>query len=132
MKVIVDTSVWSEALRKSRTRFSDFVKTLEGLIENGDACLIGPIRQEILSGYSDKKKFNLLRDKLAPFHSIPLKEEDFVRAADFSNQCRKKGIQGAHTDFLICSIAYRMDYPILTTDNDFTEYAKVLPIKIYQ
>ena len=132
MKVLVDTTVWSEALRKTKTNFPDEVKSLEGLIENGDACLIGPIRQELLSGYSEKRKFNILREKLSSFPSIPLEEDDFIRAADFSNQCRKHGIQGAHTDYLICSIAYRLDYPILTTDQNFHEYSKVLPIKLHR
>ena len=132
MKALVDTSAWSEALRKKKTRFPAVVKTLRGLVEDGDACLIGPIKQELLSGYSRTADFTRLKDKLRAFTSLHIDDEDYIQAAEFSNQCRRKGIQGAHTDFLICAVAYRFDLPILTTDKDFFAYAKILPITTVQ
>ena len=54
MKVLVDTSVWSLSLRRSSTKRSEqervIVAELGALVEDGRAAIIGPVRQELLSG----------------------------------------------------------------------------------
>ncbi len=132
MNVIIDTPIWSDAFRKTSNKTLDTVKELKTLISNQQAIIIGPIRQELLSGYSDLTKFELLRNKLQYFENTTIQNSDFIKAAEFANICRSKGIQGSHTDFLICSVANRIDAPIFTLDNDFQHYQKHLPIKIYQ
>jgi len=92
--------------------------------------MIGPIKQELLSGISNKQQFKKLKEILASFEDIPLKTKHFVKAAEFSNVCRNKGIQGSTTDFLICAVAYIENLIIFTTDNDFENYKKYLPIKL--
>lgn len=131
MKVLVDTSVWSYALRSRNESFCTEIAHLAALIQDQRALLIGPIRQEILSGYSDLRKFSILREKLSYFENTPIQDSDYELAAEFSNRCRKKGIQGSHIDFLICAVAHNLDVPIFTTDKDFTNYQTVVPIKLY-
>jgi len=130
MKAIVDTCVWSSVLRRDKIANREIEKKLVALILNNDALIIGPIRQEILSGYSDKKKFTELKNKLDAFPNLEIIDDDYIIAAEFSNDCRKKGIQGSHIDFLICAIAYRYKLPIFTTDKDFLNYSKYLDIKL--
>lgn len=65
--------------------------------------LIGPIRQEILSGIKDKKQFNLPREKLESFYDHKITWNDYKTVAEFFNLCRSKGIKGSNTDFLICA-----------------------------
>ena len=131
MKVLVDTSVWSAVFRRNIITLKDVEKKLTSLILNNDALIIGPIRQEILSGYSDKKKFETLRDKLEAFFNLSIDDEDYIVAAEFSNECRKRGIQGGHIDFLICSVAFKNQIPIYAIDKDFIEYSKVLQISLF-
>ena len=50
MNVIVDTSVWSLALRHDKQEFSSPLKKLHHMIHDHRVQMIGPIRQEILSG----------------------------------------------------------------------------------
>jgi hypothetical protein len=50
MKVIVDTSLWSIALRKNENTEKDIIKELKELINEPIIVMIGPIRQELLSG----------------------------------------------------------------------------------
>jgi len=51
MNVLVDTSVWSLALRRREVdEESEIVRELRELIVEGSAVIIGPIRQELLSG----------------------------------------------------------------------------------
>lgn len=131
MKVIVDTVVWSLALRRS-DRNDDASRELTSLIEDQRVVLLGPIRQEILSGYSEDDKFERLRRQLSYFENEPILDNDYVRAAQYHNSCRGKGIQGSHTDFLICSCAFRLQASIYTRDGDFQHYSGVLPISLYQ
>lgn len=129
MKVLVDTCVWSKALRYKASD-KDITKKINEIIINGALVIIGPIRQEILSGIAEAAQFNKLRDRLSPFEDVPLKSEHFLKAAEFCNICRKKGIQGSSIDFLICAVASLEKFIIFTTDKDFERYAEYLPIKL--
>lgn len=131
MKVLIDTCVWSLVLRhrKPDPRFTAIVTDL---ISDGRAVLIGPIRQEILSGVSDAKQFDTLRRLLSAYNDIPLRSLHFETAAEFSNVCRSHGVQGSTIDFLICAVAHHENLLILTTDKDFTHFARHLPIALYE
>ena len=122
MKVLVDTPIWSYALRKQSRKYRAEIDELTALIKDQCALIIGPIRQEILSGYSDLKKFKMLKEKLSFFENTPILDSDYELAAELSNKCRKRGIQGSHIDFLICSVANRIDISIFTNDKDFEHY----------
>ncbi|MEA3466265.1 MAG: PIN domain-containing protein [Thermodesulfobacteriota bacterium] len=130
MKVLVDTPIWSYALRSKRAGFEQHAKKLETLIADQRVIIIGPIRQEVLSGYSEIRKFEKLNKKLRYFENAPIIDDDYVEAAKFSNICRKNGIQGSHIDFLICSVAHRLQSKIFTTDNDFGHYQNYIPIQL--
>jgi len=132
LKVIVDTPIWSYALRSKHKGYEKHIAEFENLILDQRVLLLGPIRQEVLSGYSDKKKFGMLEEKLKYFENTPIIDEDYVTAAIFSNKCRSKGVQGSHTDFLICSVASRLGSLIFTTDKDFLHYKNNLPIKLFK
>jgi predicted nucleic acid-binding protein len=131
MKVLVDTSVWSLALRRRTHSAAPAVGQLRWLIDQGRVAMIGPIRQELLSGIRMPESFERLRDQLRPFRDESLEMDDFERAAEHFNTCRTRGIQGSNTDFLICAVAERRTMPILTTDADFTRFAAVLPITLH-
>ena len=135
MKVLVDTSVWSLAFRRNRSNTNveipPEVAALTQLIRDAEVAIIGAIRQEVLSGISDMKQFSALKMHLAEFTDIALEAEDYAFAAECFNQCCARGIQGSHTDFLICAVAQRRNMPIFTTDKNFTEFSKVLPIRLF-
>jgi len=129
MKVLVDTSVWSLALRRNQP--DEITRLLTGLIQQSLVVLVGPVRQELLSGISNEAVFSNLKSKLRSFDDLRITTKDYETAAYYFNICRKNGVQGSHTDFLICSIASNNDLLIFTTDNDFANYAKFLPIRLY-
>lgn len=132
MRVLVDTSVWSLALRRAAHAQNPDAEELKRMIASHVVEIIGPIRQELLSGVRDQSQFDLLESRLACFPDLPLHAEDYVTAAKMFNLCRAKGIQGSNTDFLICAVAVRHDFAIFTTDGDFRLYAKCLPIVVYE
>jgi hypothetical protein len=131
MKVLVDTPIWSYAFRSRKQEFQFEIEQLESLIKDQRVLIIGPIRQEILSGYSDLKKFEKLREKLSYFENSLIQDSDYESASRMCNQCRISGIQGSHVDFLICAVAKRLNVPIFTTDKDFLQYSKVISINLY-
>ena len=130
MTVLVDTSAWSALLRR-RSPDSRTSAAVSELVSAGSAAIIGPIRQEILTGIRSREQFDTLVRILRAFPDLGLAPEDFECGAEFSNLCRASGIQGSPTDFLICAVASRHDIPILTTDEDFPRYAKLLPVRLW-
>ena len=132
MKIIVDTSVWSLALRRDNQEFSGPVNELRHIIHDHRAQMIGPIRQEILSGIRNKDQFKKLRKHLQSFPDLPTLTEDYVTAAEYFNRCRSKGIQGSNTDFLICAMAVRNKFSIYTTDKDFDLFRKHINIVLHK
>lgn len=132
MRILVDTSVWSTALRRTKQSEPHRAKELRNLIADHRVEIIGPIRQEILSGIREHAQFKKLERHLAAFPDIPIMTEDYVMAARFLNLCRVKGIQGSNTDFLICAVAARCRCVIYTTDKDFPLFAKHLPIALHK
>ena len=131
MKVLVDTSIWSMALRRGTGSASAEAEELRNLIRDHRVHMIGPIRQEILSGIRSESQFRRLQRYLASFPDVPMLTEDYVTAARFFNLCRSKGIQGSNTDFLICAVAVRNKSHIYTTDRDFTSFSAHVPIVLH-
>lgn len=132
MKVIVDTSVWSLALRRDNADSLAPVQELRQIIHSHGVQIIGPIRQEILSGIRSESQFRKLRKHLESFPDLPILTEDYVAAARFFNHCRSKGIQGSNTDFLICAVAVRNKFSIFTTDKDFELFSKHIRIVLHK
>jgi predicted nucleic acid-binding protein len=134
MKVLVDTCIWSFALRRIKAAPEQdlVVREFGQLIRDSSVQLIGLIRQEILSGIRDHAQFLVLRDHLREFPDLSITVEDHERAAEMFNKLRAKGIQGSNTDFLMCALSERTGMPIFTTDEDFTLFRKHLPIKLHK
>jgi predicted nucleic acid-binding protein len=135
MIVLVDTPVWSLALRRRPEHLSGpqhgQAELLAELIREGRAQIVGPIRQELLSGIREEVPFRKIRDYLRAFDEPSLETADYEDAARMSNQCRSHGIAGSPVDFLICAAAHRRGWAIFTSDKDFTNYASVLPVRLF-
>lgn len=135
MSVLLDTSVWSVFLRRRRKKLTTVEKSIRWevgeLIKTDDAVLIGPVRQELLTGIRDKRHFEKLRDYLTAFDDEPLATEDYEAAARWANDCRREGVSGSAIDFLICAVAIRRALPVFTTDDDFARYAQHIPLVLH-
>jgi predicted nucleic acid-binding protein len=136
MKVLVDTCVWSLALRRSSKDLNEQQRglrdALAALIADDRVMMIGPIRQELLSGLRDAASFDRLRDRLRDFDDEPLTTEDYEAAAQDHNACRRAGVSGSAIDLLICAAARRRNAAVFTTDRDFARYASVLSVRLHR
>jgi predicted nucleic acid-binding protein len=136
MMVLVDTPVWSLALRRKPGDLSAderaLMQALAELIVEGRAQILGVIRQELLSGIREAERFEKLRGYLRAFDDPRLEVGDYEEAAQMHNRCRSQGIAGSAIDFLICAVAERRNWQVFTTDRDFEEYGKVVGVKRYR
>jgi predicted nucleic acid-binding protein len=134
MMVLVDTFVWSLALRRKQTDLSrgeqDLKTALQELVQDGRAQIVGPVRQELLSGIRAEETFRKVRDALRAFDEPQLQIQDYEEAARRSNICRARGIAGSAIDFLICAVAHLRNWEVFTTDRGFIRYRKVLPQRL--
>jgi hypothetical protein len=136
MMVMVDTPIWSLLLRRAPANLNPEQRLVRAeiseLIREDRAQIIGPVRQELLSGVRTDDQFQKLRVHLQPFGDIPLTTENYEEAARTSNQCRAAGIAGSSVDFLICAVAMTNGWPVFTTDRDFIAYARHLPLRLHK
>jgi len=131
MKTIVDTCVWSLALRRqdpSKLTAVDLqiIAQLQEAIREGRVIIIGPIRQEILSGIRNKARFAKTQALLDPFRDEEIAAEDFVDAARLFSICRDHSVACGAVDILICAIAARLHYDILTNDQGLRRCIQLL------
>ena len=128
MNVLVDTSVWSLALRRKNESLGAneklLVTELAELIREGRARIIGLIRQELLSGIKTAEQYEKLRLNLRPFPDEAIDTVDYEDAAKASNRCRARGVDVSIVDILLCAVGMKREWAIFTTDPDFSNYAR--------
>jgi predicted nucleic acid-binding protein len=135
VNVLVDTSVWSLALRRKPQHLNPAEQSIVGeltqLVKEGRARIIGVVRQELLSGIRSAPQYEKLRADLRAFPDDEIRTADHESAAKASNNCRTKGIVVSLVDVLICTVAIGRGWSVFTTDPDFKNYSRALPIKLH-
>lgn len=131
MKVLADACAWSLLLRRrNKTAIGSnehfILKLLTEAIQDGHVVIIGPIRQEVLSGIKESPQFEKLRTALGAFHDERLTTLHYEEAARLFNLCRSRGVECGSTDMLICAVAVRNGYGILTYDQGLLRCVEAL------
>ncbi|MGH8202311.1 MAG: type II toxin-antitoxin system VapC family toxin [Steroidobacteraceae bacterium] len=125
MTLLVDTSVWSLALRRDTTVDAPQVSALRIALGGGEAIVTaGLILQELLQGFAGPRA---RREIIERFSALPLlgpDRQDYIDAADLRNHCRRSGVQLGTIDALLAQLCVRHSLTLLTTDNDFSCAAK--------
>ena len=130
-KILIDTSVWSLVLRRKNPDQAIY-KIFSEIVIAKRVAIIGAVWQETLSGIRHEEQFQKLRRRLSPFPDTIVSSGEFERAAQISNACRRNGIQGSNTDFLICAVAESHGWEIFTTDADFQLYQAYCAFTFHQ
>ena len=135
MNVLVDTSIWSLALRRKGDKLNpterQLVRELARLVDEGRARITGLVRQELLNGIQAPDQFERLREALRSFPDEISTTEDHEAAARGSNECRSKGIAASVVDVLLCTMALRRDWRFFTSDADFANYRRTIPFRLH-
>ena len=131
MNVLVDTSVWSLALRRDAPPDLKETRILTRCLERKDALFSsGIIIQELLQGFRGPKQQDRIIEHLGNLPLIVPELIDHVNAASLQITCRRKGIQIGTIDALLAQLAISHDLDLLTTDQDFARIARHAPLRI--
>lgn len=124
MTVLVDTSVWSLALRRDATTPLPEVAALKAALEGGDAVVTtGLVLQELLQGFSGPRDRDRIIERFGALPLLSPDRQDHVEAASLRNLCRRKGLQVGTIDAILAQLCIRHGMSLLTTDKDFTRIA---------
>lgn len=131
MNVLVDTSVWSLALRRDAPPDIKAVQILSRCLNRQDVLLTtGIIVQELLQGFRGPKQRERIIEYFSALPLIVPDLADYVEAAALQTACRRKGIQVGTIDALLAQLSIDHDLELLTTDRDFIIMSKHVPIRI--
>ena len=127
--VLVDSSVWIEALRlKGRL---DVKVSLESLLEAYEAQLCAPVRLEVLGGAKKDE-----RRKLGFYFSIiphrPARPDDWERAIILAWRLRDSGITVPWNDVLITALAIHDCVRLYSIDAHFEKISQLCPLLLYK
>lgn len=132
MSLLVDTSVWSLALRRDRPADVPEVSRLGVAIERGESLLTtGLILQELLQGFAGATAHQQITERFSAFPLIVPDRRDHIDAAELRNTCRRSGVQVGTIDALLAQLCLRHDLTLLTTDQDFGHIARLFPVRIW-
>lgn len=131
MSLVVDTSVWSLALRRgSPSPDPQVAKLATALMQRQPIVLLGVILQEVLQGIREESRFEAVKDYLQAFPIWAMDRADYVAAARLWNLCRSKGVQASTADIQIAVMCVQHDCELLTCDRDFEHIAGFCPLRL--
>lgn len=131
MNVLVDTSVWSLALRRDAPADVPEVHELRRFLEDGTVFCTGLILQELLQGFAKPKAHRQIIEHFAALPLLVPGREDHIHAAEMRNRCRRKGVQAGTIDALLAQLCVRYDLTMLTTDKDFRNMAAIVSLSVW-
>lgn len=132
MTLLVDTSVWSLALRRDAEASEPEVQQLkEALLGSELVVTTGLVLQELLQGFSGAKARVQIVERLAALPLLQPDLNDHIEAAALRNTCRQAGVQVGTIDAVLAQLCIRHDLTLLTTDKDFTHAAKHCALRVW-
>lgn len=132
MSMLVDTSVWSLALRRDTEQSEPQVVALrEALMGADQVFTTGFILQELLQGFAGPKARAQLVERLSALAFLQPDRDDHIEAAEVRNACRRRGVQIGTIDALLIQLCRRHDLVLLSTDQDFLGAAKHVEFRLW-
>jgi len=131
LNLLVDTSVWSLALRRDAPRSGATLAHLSEALEGGaQVFTTGLILQELLQGFRGPRNHDAIIARFAALPFLIPDRRDHIDAAALRNDCRRRGVQIGTIDALLAQLCMRHDLTMLTTDTDFTAVAELHPLRL--
>jgi predicted nucleic acid-binding protein len=132
MTLLVDTSVWSLALRRDGDADAPAVAGLRAALADGESVVTtGLVLQELLQGFNGRSARRQIIERFAALPLVVPEREDHVGAAEIRNSCRRAGVQLGTIDALLVQLRVRHDLRLMTTDRDFSSAAKHCPLRVW-
>jgi predicted nucleic acid-binding protein len=128
--VLVDSSVWIEALRRDGNVHVKLA--LENLLEEYEAAWCGPVKLEVLGGAraQDRKK---LEEQFRCIPYFPMTDAAWDSAKNLAWRLRDKGCTTPWNDILIAALSVKADCRIYAVDKHFQMmYESGAGIRLYR
>lgn len=130
--LLVDTSVWSLALRRDGSSESREVIALREALDGADSVVTtGLVLRERLQGFSGPRAKDAIIERFGALPLIQPDRQDQIGAAEIRNVCRRNGIQVGTIDALLIQLCGRYELTPLSADTDFTNAAPYVPFKLW-
>ncbi len=114
--VLVDTCLWVPFFNRP----SSFgKKTIDRLLDEDSAIVIGPIVAEVLRGIRRQQAADWVVSALAGVRYHELNWDDWRFAADLGRRLASQGNQLPLSDLALASVALRQDWSVYSTDPHF-------------
>jgi predicted nucleic acid-binding protein len=113
--IIVDTSVWIDAVRDPT---STLAGVLDSLIETDEACLALPVRLELLSGLRRRDRDTLRRGLAGIPLAVPT-EATWHTVERWLDGAADAGERFAIVDLVIAALAHELTGLVWSLDRDF-------------
>ncbi len=127
--VLVDSSVWIEALRRNGRL--EVKMALESLLDAYEAQWCSPVRLEVLGGARKEERGRLGRHfAVIPYRSCT--EEDWDNAVALAWKIRDHGITIPWLDVQIASLALADEVRIYSIDAHFGKIAPLTGLQLYE
>jgi predicted nucleic acid-binding protein len=132
MSLLVDTSVWSLALRRDVPADVPEVEALRVALGGSElVATTGLILQELLQGVVPERGRARIIDTFGALEYLNPRRADHVYAAAIRNALRSAGVQIGTIDALIAQLAIAGHHTLLTTDQDFHLAARHIPLRLW-
>ena len=132
MTVLVDTSVWSLALRRDTPPSNPAIAELTTALESDLVVTTGLIVQELLQGFLPERTQAEIRQRFGVLPAVQPTRDDHIAAADLRNACRRAGVQLGTIDALIAQLCITHDLELLSADHDFVHAARHCDLRLWQ
>ncbi len=130
MTLLVDTSVWSLALRRDGSTESKEVVALREALDGADAVVTtGVVLQELLQGFSGPRDKEALIERFGALPLIQPDRQDHIAAAEVCNLCRRNGVRVGTIDALLIQLCGRYELTLLSVHKDFNHAVRFVPFK---
>ena len=132
MTLLVDTSVWSLALRRDGSAAEPEVQVLKDALLGADVVVTtGLILQELLQGFAGPKAAAQIVERFAALPLLQPDRQDHIAAAELRNACRRVGVQVGTVDAVLAQLCIRHELTLLSTDKDFALAAKHCALRVW-
>ena len=126
--IVVDTSVWIEALRKGE---SAQARTLRSLLDADEVALAVPVRLELLGGASVSQR-PPLRRALSALPMLYPSDETWTLVDQWTDAAGSAGERFGVGDLLIAAMAHETNSLVWSLDSDFLRMERLGFVGLYE
>jgi hypothetical protein len=114
--VLIDTCMWVPFFNRPQSAEK---RVIDGLLDEDQAALIGPVVTEILQGITREPQADYVASQLRGVHCLEIRWNDWTDAARIGRRLTAHARQLPLSDLILAAVAIRVGAEIYTVDPHF-------------